>query len=84
MLSGYAREPVSRVRVVYTGDDGERHDAPLKLARVRGPMVERLEEEDPFGFWVAFLPRSVGASPTVEVIAYDESGRVLSRIDYRA
>jgi hypothetical protein len=84
MLSGYAREPVSRVRVVYTGDDGERHDAPLKLARVRGPMLERLGEDGPFGFWVAFLPRSVGARPTVEVIAYDESGRVLSRIDYRA
>jgi hypothetical protein len=84
MLSGYARGAVSRVRVVYRGRDGERHDAPLKLARVRGAILERLEADEPFGFWVAFLPRSVGARPTVEVIAYDDHGRVLSRIDYRA
>jgi hypothetical protein len=84
MLSGYAREAVSRVRVVYRGRDGERHDAPLKLARVRGAILERLDADEPFGFWVAFLPRSAGGNPMVEVIAYDESGRVVSRIDYRA
>jgi len=32
----------------------------------------------------AFLPRSVGRRPTVEVIAYHENGEVASRIDYRA
>jgi hypothetical protein len=84
MLSGYARGSVSRVRVVYRGRDGKRHEAPLKLARVRGANLERLDADEPFGFWVAFLPRSAGPRPTVQVIAYDDSGRLLSRIDYRA
>ena len=51
-------------------------------ARAR-PAPGAVDADEPFGFWVAFLPRSAG-EPHVEVIAYDDSGRVLSRIDYRA
>ena len=53
---------------------------------MRGPLLERVEADGPFGLWMAFLPRSAGGRPPVEVevIAYDESGRVLSRIEYRA
>ena len=51
---------------------------------MRGPILERLDADEPFGFWVAFLPRSAGGNPMVEVIAYDENGEVASRIDYRA
>jgi hypothetical protein len=84
LMTGYAREGVSRVRVVYRGRDGERRDAPVKLARLRGAILERLDANEPFGVWVAFLPRSAGERPMVEVIAYDDGRRVLSRIDYRA
>ena len=83
VLSGFAREFVSRVRVGYTGKDGERHNAPLKLARVHGRLQDRIEADAPAGFWVAFLPRSAGRHPNLEVIAYDDGGRVRSRIDYR-
>jgi hypothetical protein len=83
ILSGFARPFVSRVRVVYEGKDGERHDAPLKLTQVRGRLLERIEGDAPAGFWVAFIPQSVGGRP-VEVIAYDGDGKVASRIEYRA
>ena len=83
MLTGFARPSVSRVRVVYTGRDGERHDAHLRLTRVHGRLQDRIEAEGPARFWVAFLPRSAGRHPNLEVIAYDDGGSVLSRIDYR-
>jgi hypothetical protein len=84
LLNGYARPSVSRVRVVYEGKDGRRHDAPVKLRQVGGELAERIGAREPAGYWLAFLPRSVGKRPTVEVIAYDESGKILSRVDYRA
>jgi hypothetical protein len=84
LLSGFARPFVSRVRVIYRDKDGERHDAPVELTQVRGELAERIKADAPAGFWVAFLPRSTGKRPIVEVIAYDENGRVASRIDYRA
>jgi hypothetical protein len=84
VLDGYARSFVSRVRVVYEGRDGERHDAPVHLKQVRGRLAERIGAREPAGYWVAFLPRSLGRGPMLEVIAYDESGKVASRIDYRA
>jgi hypothetical protein len=84
LMNGYAREAVSRVRVLYRGRDGERRDAPVKLARLRGAILERLDADEPFGVWVAFLPRSAGERPMVEVIAYADGGRVLSRIEHRA
>jgi hypothetical protein len=84
MLSGYARPSVRRVRIVYEGKDGRRHDAPVNLRQVGGKLAERIDAREPAGYWLAFLPRSVGKRPTVEVIAYDESGKILSRLDYRA
>jgi hypothetical protein len=86
LLSGYARPSVSRVRVVYEGKDGRRHDAPIKLRQVRGEQLERIGGSEPAGFWLAFVPRSAGrpTGTTVEVIAYDGSGKILSRVDYRA
>jgi hypothetical protein len=84
LLSGYARPSADRVRVVYEGKDGRRHDAPVNLRQVGGKLAERIDAREPAGYWLAFLPRSVGKGPTVEVIAYDDSGKILSRIDYRA
>jgi hypothetical protein len=84
VLQGFARSFVSRVRVVYRGRDGERHDAPVQLRQVRDRLAERIGAREPAGYWVAFLPRSVGKGPVLEVIAYDENGKVASRIDYRA
>jgi hypothetical protein len=84
MLSGYARPSVRRVRIVYEGKDGRRHDAPVNLRQVGGKLAERIDAHEPAGYWLAFLPRSVGKRPTVEVIAYDQSGKILSRLDYRA
>jgi hypothetical protein len=84
LLEGFARPSVSRVRVVYRTRDGERHDAPIKLKQVRGELAERIGAREPAGFWLAFIPRSAGKRPTVEVIAYDADGKIVSRIDYRA
>jgi hypothetical protein len=84
VLSGFARPAVSRVRVVYGGKDGERLDAPVQLRQVDADLAARIDARGPTGFWVAFIPRSAGRRPVVEVIAYDEDGKVSSRIDYRA
>jgi hypothetical protein len=86
LLSGYARPSVSRVRVIYEGRDGERHDAPVKLRQVSGRLAERIGAREPAGFWLAFVPRRAGrpTGTTVEVIAYDENGKILSRLDHRA
>jgi hypothetical protein len=84
LLSGFTRPAVSRVRVVYEGKDGRRHDARVQLGQVEGELAERIEARRPTGFWVAFIPRSAGMRPVVEVIAYDEDGTVSSRIRYRA
>lgn len=86
LLSGFARPSVGRVRVVYEGGDGERHDAPIELKQVGSELAERAGWIEPAGFWLAFVPSRAGrpTSTPVEVIAYDESGKVLSRIDYRA
>lgn len=86
LLSGFARPSVSRVRVVYEGRDGERHDAPIELKQVGSELAERAGWIEPAGFWLAFVPSRAGrpTSTPVEVIAYDESGKILSRIDYRA
>jgi hypothetical protein len=78
LLSGFARPWVSRVRVVYTDEAGERHDAPLKLTQVRA------EWSAPFGYWLAFLPPAAGKHPRFEVIAYREDGAELGSVrDHR-
>ena len=85
-LQGYARASARRVRVVYEARGGERRDAPVRLVRVRGALRRRVGASEAFGFWMAFLPRSVaGASaergrPAIEVIAYGDRGQELSRV----
>jgi hypothetical protein len=86
-LSGYARSWVRRVRVVYEARSGERRDAPVKLVRVHGPLRRRVGASEPFGFWMAFLPRSVAGAKgahgreAIEVIAYGDRGQELSRVE---
>jgi hypothetical protein len=82
-LSGFARPNVSRVRVVYRDRDDEQHDAPVKLVPVSGSKLEAIEASEPFGYWIAFLPRSAGRRPPIEVIAYGEDGEQLGRYEHR-
>jgi hypothetical protein len=76
VISGFARTSVGRVRVVYLDADGRRHEASVQLAQVSAPKLERFRASEPFGFWVAFIPRSAGHRP-IEVTAYAEGGERL-------
>ena len=82
MLSGYARPSVARVAVTYTGRDGKRHRAPLQLEHVDAALAKRMAAKGPFGFFVAFVPRSA-AKHAIAVAAYDSSGKLLSRYAHR-
>ena len=73
VISGFARTNVDRVRVVYLDRDGSRHDAPVQLTQLTARKLERLEDSEPFGFWVAFVPRSAGHRP-LEVTAFAQNG----------
>jgi hypothetical protein len=79
ILSGFARSNVSRVQVVYSDRDGKRHDAPVKLAQVSGSTLEKIGTDGPFGYWVAFLPRSAGRRAPIDVIAYGEDDEQVGR-----
>jgi hypothetical protein len=81
MLSGFARPGVSTVRVIYTDDRGA-HAAPVELTRVDGELRERIAASQPFGFFVSFVPRAALRGP-IEVVAYDDAGRELSRVRHR-
>jgi hypothetical protein len=76
VISGFARSNVARVQVVYLDGDGDRHEAPVRLAQMSAPELERLEGTEPFGFWVAFIPRSAGHRP-IEVTAHAAGGERL-------
>jgi hypothetical protein len=88
-LTGFARSSARRVRVTYESRSGERRDAPVKLVRVRGALRRRVAAGEPFGFWMAFLPRSVAGArdprgrDTIEVVAYGDHGQELSRVGQR-
>lgn len=73
VLSGYARTNVDRVEVIYTERGGGRHEAPVKLVHATASMLEKFESSEPFGYWIAFVPRSAGHRP-IEVVAYDGDG----------
>lgn len=73
LISGFARTNVERVEVLYRDSEGGRHQAPVKLAQATGSMLKKFTSSKPFGFWVAFVPRSAGHRP-IEVIAYDANG----------
>jgi hypothetical protein len=38
--------------------------------------VAQVEATEPFGYWIAFVPRSAGHQP-IEVMAYDGDGQRL-------
>ena len=76
VLNGFARPKVARVQVIYLDRDGDRHDAPVKLVQVAGPVLEKIKATEPFGWWVAFVPRSAGHRP-IEIIAYGGDGHRL-------
>ncbi len=93
-LEGFARARVARVRVVHKNPKGGKREAPVKFVRVRGELRRRVGSAEPFGFFVSFLPRSVGryyrgpagrasAPPAIEVFAYDDRGRQIGRFKHR-
>jgi hypothetical protein len=73
VISGFARTNVGAVRLVYLDRDGGRHEAPVKLTQVGEDELKRFPGSEPFGFWVAFVPRSAGHRP-IEVTAFEEDG----------
>ena len=77
VLNGFARPKVARVELIYLDRDGGRHEAPLKLVQVAGPVLDKINASEPFGYWVAFVPRSAGHRP-IDVIAYGAGGDRLS------
>jgi hypothetical protein len=76
VISGFARTNVDRVRVVYLDRDSGRHEASVRLAQLTARKLEPLEDSEPFGFWVAFVPRSAGHRP-IEVTAFASGGERL-------
>jgi hypothetical protein len=78
ILSGYARPRVTRVLVTWEG-----RDVPAKLARVDAALSERMGASEPFGFWVAFVPRSARHAK-FEIVAYDADGGEIGRYEYRS
>ena len=73
IVSGFARPSVDRVQVGYLDRDGGRHESSVKLVQVAGRVLEQVEASGPFGYWVAFVPRSAGRRP-IEVTAYGAGG----------
>lgn len=72
---------MASVEVLYTDDAGGQHEAQVDHAWVEGALAEELGLEEPFGYFVAFVPRETARS--AEVIAYDadaeEIGRAVDR-----
>ena len=91
-LSGYARPGVRRVQLRYRDRGGSWHDAPVDLAQMDGARLERMRADGPFGYFVAFVPRSVdrcqGGRPercmALEVLAHGRGGEELSRVRWRS
>jgi hypothetical protein len=80
VLSGYARPQVQRVRLVWAGGRGE---APVELYRLSAEKLERMGASEPFGYWVAFVPRSARHSE-FEIVSYGASGGEIGRYEYRS
>ncbi len=77
VLSGFARTNVARVEVLYRDGGGSMQQAPVKLVQVAASTLTEFKPSKPFGYWVAFVPRSAGHKP-IEVIAYAAGGDRLS------
>jgi hypothetical protein len=92
IMSGYARAKVGKLRVVFRNRDGRWGDAPVRLAHIDGPLLQRIGHKRPFGFFVAFVPPSVDRCSdgkpercmALRVIAYGQDGRELGRVKYRS
>jgi hypothetical protein len=74
-ISGFARPRVERVQVAYRDRHGSSHDAPVKLVHVTEAMLGKVESQEDFGFWIAFVPRSAGHRP-ITVTAYGGGDRL--------
>jgi hypothetical protein len=77
VISGFARTSVERVEVLYQDSGGGRHQASVKLAQATTSTLEKFKSSKPFGYWIAFVPRSAGHRP-LDVIAYGAGGDRLS------
>jgi hypothetical protein len=75
-VDGFARPNVDRVEVVYRDGHGDRREAPVKLTQVGTATVAKVDATEPFGYWIAFVPRSAGHRP-IEVSAYAADGHRL-------
>jgi hypothetical protein len=72
-VSGFARQRVHRVEVLYRDRRGRAHDAPVRLVQVTDALLGKIEVSEPFGLWIAFVPRSAGHRP-ITVTAYAGDG----------
>ena len=72
-ISGFARHHVQRVQVAYRDRRGRKHDAPVQLLHVTDSILGKIRASEPFGFWIAFVPRSAGHRP-ITVTAYGGDG----------
>ena len=57
-IAGLARSDVSDIRILYRDEHGARRDALVDLARVSGPLRERVGADGPFDVFIAFLPHA--------------------------
>jgi hypothetical protein len=73
ILSGFARTSVARVKVAWRDRGDARHDASVDLIQVPASKLENFESAEPFGWWIAFVPRAAGHRP-IDVTAYGEDG----------
>jgi hypothetical protein len=73
ILTGFARTNVRRVHVAWRDRRGHRRDAVVRLTQVTAAKLDKLSGSGPFGWWIAFVPRSAGHRP-VDVTAYSEDG----------
>ena len=76
-VAGSLRADVARVRVRYR-KGGEHRSTPATVARVRGRLLRRLGEQQPFGFYDLLLKGCVDLD-TITVRAYDSAGNLLAQ-----
>jgi hypothetical protein len=75
-VSGFARPGVERVEVTFRDRRGRLHQAPVQLRHVTQSMLGKVDASGPFGYWIAFVPRSAGHAP-ITVTAFGASGERL-------
>jgi hypothetical protein len=61
------------VQVVWRDRSGDRHDANAQLTQVTAAQLEKFPSAEPFGWWIAFVPRATGHRP-IDVTAYGADG----------